>query len=125
MFDRILLKKTVSLEPAYKLETPSIIVIFLLTRALKVGAHVSHTTYNFLQQARGVHFCDQCFIHSFLCIFRTYYHRIFYITYSNNPLIVFIKLESKENLRTASSYFYGIKNKLMKFECYSNVYFRT
>jgi hypothetical protein len=41
------------LEIANKLETPTIIVIFLLTTTLTVGAHLSSTNKNFLQQARG------------------------------------------------------------------------
>jgi hypothetical protein len=41
VFDRIPLKKNLLLEFAYKLETPAIIVVFLLTRALIVDVHLS------------------------------------------------------------------------------------
>jgi len=42
-------------------------------------------------------------------MFKTYYHNIFYITYSKSPLINVIKLESRETFRTASFCFYGIQ----------------
>jgi len=43
MFNKILLKKNLFLEIANKLETPAIVVVFLLTRALTVGANLSPT----------------------------------------------------------------------------------